>query len=764
MTKTVLSRNGTALTSPLLWVDLMKAVALCWVFLNHIAERLFGYPYIANPSAGWPPFSERLAQLRPLSGHGLWDVPLSLFRYIGWFGDQGVQLFLIVSGFGLTWGLLKRYGGAFPSIGNFYLRRLERIYPLWWGAHLMLLLPLVVTGRSSFDAPSFVLSMIGVRATLGLLYYITPIWWYIGLLIQLYLIYPFLWGLLRRYGPLWLLIVVGGFALVIRGFGLIYFHDYLDAWSRGAIFITRLPEFVLGIALAAWLHNSPTLTEDWLRARLTPFLALVVYAMGTVFSLSLQGMAVAPFLLGASAFSLLYILLSRMSRSPGTTTAVMKWVGEHSYSLFLLHGISVSLLIPKGLEVGTSRIASGVVGAVLLTIAVAMGLEWAVETAVALLKRWYKQIGLVRITVRFAVFALAFFSVLLSIEFLIRSIDPQEVLGWGERPSLEPHPRFGWRLKPSRETRLRWEHYDYRVVSNSLGFPGPEYAIEKKPSTLRIMTTGDAFTSAEGVDTDQAWPRLLEKDLAASLPNHGVEVLNFAVTGYGPNQYAAVIDSFGPIYKPDMIIIEFFVNDYADVLMSNEEFQKSIGFDLPASDSWYSVLRLSDTQHFVRLELWEPAIEWLLKKPRPHGYFLGNFSALDRNRSDLIVEGRQRVAERLAEIKAVADRLGASLIVVMVPAPVQVCGANELSYYPRYVNLCDSTTFDLDLPQRMTQEICDSLGASYIDLRPCLRSVTEGPVYQPRNMHWTVVGHRAVSRYLATILTRNGPLRTWTKP
>ena len=48
------------------WLDLLKAVAILWIFLNHAVERVLGSPYIANPNFHWPPFSERLAQLAPV--------------------------------------------------------------------------------------------------------------------------------------------------------------------------------------------------------------------------------------------------------------------------------------------------------------------------------------------------------------------------------------------------------------------------------------------------------------------------------------------------------------------------------------------------------------------------------------------------------------------------------------------------------------------------------------------------------------------------
>ena len=116
------------------------------------------------------------------------------------------------------------------------------------------------------------------------------------------------------------------------------------------------------------------------------------------------------------------------------------------------------------------------------------------------------------------------------------------------------------------------ESYDYSVTANSLSFPGPDCAEEKPPQTLRIITTGDAFTSAEVVDTKQTWPCLLKDELAGRLSSYKVEVLNLAITGYGPRQYTSVAELFALNYKPDLIPIGFFVNEYQDIIMSNADF------------------------------------------------------------------------------------------------------------------------------------------------------------------------------------------------
>ena len=341
-------------------------------------------------------------------------------------------------------------------------------------------------------------------------------------------------------------------------------------------------------------------------------------------------------------------------------------------------------------------------------------------------------------------------SFLIGSELVVQRFAPQEVMGWGERPSLIADEALGWRLIPNQTTRLRWESYDYELVANELGFPGKSYPVQRPPGTLRILVTGDAFTSAEGVDTDLAWPRLLETELARKI-DKPVQVLNFAVTGYGPNQYSAVIDKYAPVYQPDLMIVEVFVNDFQDVLFSNEDFQKSIGFDLAPQHGLSTILRLEQLRRFMHIQVIEPLSELIQGKPRAEGYFLGNFLSLERGQQEFEEIGRVKVAEQLAQMKAVADRLGAKLIVVMVPAPVQVCKPEQLAYYPRNIDLSDPTRYDLELPQRMMSKVASSIGVPFYDLQPVLMNLSGGCPYQAHNMHWTEEGHYTVAAYLSGI-------------
>lgn len=748
----------------LLWLDRLKAVAIAWIFLNHLSERLFGYPFIGNPTPDWPPLTERVHQLRPLTGEGLWAVPLNLLRYVGWSGDQGVQLFLIASGFGLTWGLLQRTGDTPLSLVPFYRARARRIYPMWIAAHAGLAVAAYLLGHTLSGGPRALgLSLIGVRFTPGLFYSITPAWWYIGLLLQLYLVYPLLWRMLHRFGPARFLLLGCVISFAARAAGGLVPAAYLDPWLRGAVFVTRLPEFVLGMSLAAWMSRDPGGVDHWLQRNRTILAAFGVYIVATAASLTLLGMAIAPFLLGAASLAIVYRVAAWVREPGGSRIGPWAWLGRHSYSLFLVHDPVIRAVIPdrSGAPVGSRLLADLLIAAAATLLA-----AWALEVAARSLPRSIAQFVRRRGVGRSALLCTAAMGilgvVLLGSEALVRRFDPQEVYGWGERAALEPSDAFGWRLKPSQRTRLRWERYDYVVEANALGFPEPSYPEAKPPGVLRILVTGDAFTSAEGVDTGEAWPRILEPALAARLaqePSGGVitvQVLNFAMTGYGPDQETRVIETFAPKFAPDLILIEMFVNDFEDVERGDEWFRRSIGFTNPSPEGWRAWLTLVSLRQWSSLRLNRVRDEWLLRRPWQHGYFLGNFTALER--SDR--EGTQRrtslVENRLARIQRAVEAIGARVILAFVPAPVQVCGPDQLDYYPRHVDLSDGVWFDRERPQRLGREIADRLGLRFYDLREAFAGTSPTCPYQRANMHWTAEGHRAAAEFLATRLVADG--------
>jgi peptidoglycan/LPS O-acetylase OafA/YrhL len=321
----------------LLWFDRMKAIAMLWIVLNHVIEPIFGPILIGWPTKNWPPLAARLAQLQPLD-LGIWSIPVNALRYLGWMGDQGVALFLILSGFGLTWGVLQRYGRGVLPLKVFLRRRLLRLYPMWWVLHAFFIVMWLLTGQglSLTDIRSY-FSITGLRIWPSSFFSFEGSWWFVTLLIQLYCAYPALWYGLRRWGAWPLLIASCLVGWVLRAFGFFYWSHHMNLWHPGLLFLCRLPEFSLGIVLAVWFGQHPHQVQRILRHRSTMPLVLMTYALGMILSVTRFGNIFSPFVLGLSGFTLIYLVLQKIESSISRPWSWLGWVGQHSYSIYLIH-------------------------------------------------------------------------------------------------------------------------------------------------------------------------------------------------------------------------------------------------------------------------------------------------------------------------------------------------------------------------------------------------------------------------------------------
>ena len=141
-------------------------------------------------------------------------------------------------------------------------------------------------------------------------------------------------------------------------------------------------------------------------------------------------------------------------------------------------------------------------------------------------------------------FAVAFVAVIVALpvaaDLTIQRVAPEEVFGWGERPSLEPDAVFGWKLRPNATTRLRWVSDDYTVSSTAPRLPRPP-PTGRRSRKARIASSSPATRSRapRASIRIRAGRGCSERDLARDL-RRPVQVLDFSVTGYGPEQEAAV--------------------------------------------------------------------------------------------------------------------------------------------------------------------------------------------------------------------------------
>lgn len=103
------------------------------------------------------------------------------------------------------------------------------------------------------------------------------------------------------------------------------------------------------------------------------------------------------------------------------------------------------------------------------------------------------------------------------------------------------------------------------VTINQLGLRDTrEYSLAKSPRTFRILVLGDSVTFGHGSVYEHSYPYLLEQRLRAWRSDVDWQVWNAAVPGYNTSQELAQLLDEGPRFRPDLVIVGFFENDFVE--------------------------------------------------------------------------------------------------------------------------------------------------------------------------------------------------------
>ena len=259
-------------------------------------------------------------------------LPQALGRFL-FSGQQGVQLFFMVSAVTLLRSWTERNDGA----GPFYLRRLFRIGPMWYLAILVwTILRLVAPNASEFAHRILPLSHLLVSLTYLHIWFpetindVVPGGWSIGNEATFYLLFPLLAMLLinvRRAGA-FVLLAIG----ISYAFGS-WMHPTLtgspneDAGFLYFWFPNQIPAFAFGILTFQ-------LIRSWQPSRwLAEF---------SVFA-SLAAIVLVPTLTrwdGPIVYGLIFMpLIFGLAHGGGSylVSGVVRWIGQRSYSAYFWH-------------------------------------------------------------------------------------------------------------------------------------------------------------------------------------------------------------------------------------------------------------------------------------------------------------------------------------------------------------------------------------------------------------------------------------------
>lgn len=122
----------------------------------------------------------------------------------------------------------------------------------------------------------------------------------------------------------------------------------------------------------------------------------------------------------------------------------------------------------------------------------------------------------------------------------------------------ESPPRF----VASENQRLVYELNKSYAEINSFGMRDEEFDIDSIRGLYKIAVIGDSHAYSTSVkNTAETFPSQLEKYLNQNIGQRIVKVLNFGVPGYNTSQELEVLKTKALMFKPSMVILQYFIND-----------------------------------------------------------------------------------------------------------------------------------------------------------------------------------------------------------
>jgi peptidoglycan/LPS O-acetylase OafA/YrhL len=288
-----------------------------------------------------------IAAILIVIGHS--DGILTLPGYLFWIRNSffyGVQLFLIIAGFSLSYAYYEHLRTQ-AEVRDYFIHRFFRIAPLFYVLLLIYGVYLYFTNNVSFTLNAYLLNFTFLFNLFpGIQEGILPAGWFMSLIFLFYLVFPILIIFIRK-ARIALVVFIG--SLLISSYYFIYiasFGDVFILYSYESV-ITQLPFFLLGILCYLALRNF-LFKQGFLEKRSIKALGGALIGIGVVlYGLISLRTPIYSFLFTLSPMTAnLYIwlliygcILIGFILFPwkGIVNRISQFIGVRSYSIYLIH-------------------------------------------------------------------------------------------------------------------------------------------------------------------------------------------------------------------------------------------------------------------------------------------------------------------------------------------------------------------------------------------------------------------------------------------
>ncbi|MBM73960.1 MAG: hypothetical protein CMK59_01060 [Proteobacteria bacterium] len=292
--------------------------------------------------------------------------------------------------------------------------------------------------------------------------------------------------------------------------------------------------------------------------------------------------------------------------------------------------------------------------------------------------------------------------------------------------------------------------YKVNLRTNELGLRGPSVQSfeQEKPTKEEWLALGDSFTMAVQVSEENSFSGLLSTE-------KNIRVWNAGVDGYSTWQSAIRYRQIAQHRPLKGAVLTFFTgNDFQD----NERFPHMAKGPLPGKEGapiprdpvpWFRKILLKYSVLYAHIRISQHRNEIASMTGHTMENWKDELSIFTKEGSGRLQRLSQSTSRALRELKSATNR---SKLLVAVAPPAFVIDTPRAQPAMELVGL-SAENLDLEAPQRAILNLLKQNNIPSCDLTPALKEAhKKEPVYFTFDGHWTIAGHRAVTKQLTSCL------------
>jgi hypothetical protein len=313
----------------------------------------------------------------------------------------------------------------------------------------------------------------------------------------------------------------------------------------------------------------------------------------------------------------------------------------------------------------------------------------------------------------------------------------------------EADPHVGYKLRPNSVGNFQ---HGILAETNVHGHRD-DPPVEDGEAHCRVLVLGDSLSVGNNVEQHEAYPQLLERMLDERFPFR-VEVINTAVGGWSPFQYAQYYQHYGRDFDHQIVLVGFFVgNDSYSQTTSVLQDRTAIAgrrVSRRAAVSNFARARvfLHEHSHLARF-IGSRRTPLGLNRTRDHCQdFSKGFLAVQRRRFsnhlrlDKQPSSTDKSVSQIQRIERLAKEESIPLLVALLPDENQINrGLQDLLVGPN-----GRDDYDFQMPQKLLVEMFADRHIDTIDLLPWFRE--DRRCLYMNDTHWNPDGHRLAASIL----------------